>query len=95
MAFALVVTLWTTWLLAEQFGWVGRGKARADKAAAGGTRYSARVPPTWPIDIDAGKVGREGADVHWGMETRDRPYLAGFQGGLIAPVVLYRARERA
>jgi hypothetical protein len=84
VVFALAVMLGTAYWLADQFGWTPATKARASSASAGGTFHALRLPRTYAVDLDTGKVTREGADLHWRMETRDRPYLAPFQGALIA-----------
>lgn len=85
----LMVILGTAWQMARQFGWVGGPSTRAvtaaiAKAGAGGTYHKAHVPPTHTVDIDTGNVGRAGADLHWGMHSRGEPYLAGFEGGMLA-----------
>ena len=46
--------------------------------------HSARVRPTWTLDLKTGTQGTPGADLHWGMKSRDDPYLASQGGALIA-----------
>lgn len=46
--------------------------------------HSARVRPTWTLDLETGEQGTEGADLHWGMKSRDDPYLATYNGAWIA-----------
>ena len=46
--------------------------------------HSARVRPTWTIDLETGEQGTPRADLHWGMKSRDDPYLAAYGGALIA-----------
>ena len=47
---------------------------------------SARVRATWTLDLETGEQGTPQADLHWGMQGRDLPYLAVRDGALIAPV---------
>ena len=42
---------------------------------------SALLPPTFTIDLETGKQGAARADLHWGMQARDQPYLGAYQGG--------------
>jgi len=46
--------------------------------------HSARVRPTWTLDLETGEKGTPGADLHWGMKSRDDPYLATYNGAWIA-----------
>src|SRR5690349_3721171 len=46
--------------------------------------HSARVRPTWTLDLETGAQGTPNADLHWGMKSRDDPYLASYGGALIA-----------
>jgi len=46
--------------------------------------HSARVRPTWTLDLETGAQGTAAADLHWGMKSRDDPYLAAYGGALIA-----------
>src|SRR5262249_10302469 len=46
--------------------------------------HSARVRPTWTLDLETGEQGTPGADLHWGMKSRDDPYLATQNGAGIA-----------
>src|SRR5262249_52479558 len=46
--------------------------------------HSARVRPTWTLDLETGGQGTAGADLPWGMKARDDPFLAASGGALIA-----------
>src|SRR6185503_14636061 len=41
---------------------------------------SALLRPTFTIDLETGKQGDPRADLHWGMQARDQPYLGARQG---------------
>ena len=46
---------------------------------------SALVRPTVTLDLESGTPGAPNADLHWGMQARDQPYLASYRAALIAP----------
>src|SRR5690349_13472969 len=46
--------------------------------------HSARVRSTWTLDLETGEKGTPHADLHWGMKSRDDPYLATVNGAWIA-----------
>lgn len=81
----LAVMLGTQFWIAEQFEWVGRGKARAVKAALGGSFHQLKLRPSYWVDLDGGRAGREG-DLRWVLDIRGRPLLAPSDGALIALV---------
>src|SRR6185369_7193920 len=41
---------------------------------------SALLRPTWTIDLETGDQRSPKADLHWGMQARDQPYLGAYQG---------------
>ncbi|HEX9432224.1 MAG TPA: hypothetical protein VF936_05480 [Burkholderiales bacterium] len=82
-AFVLAVMLGTQYWIAEQFEWVGRGKARAVKAALGGSYHEARVPLSYIVDLPSGRGGLDG-DLRWAMDTRDHPHLGPYRGSMLA-----------
>ena len=45
---------------------------------------SARVRATYTLDLETGEQGNASADLHWGMQGRDLPYLAVRGSALIA-----------
>jgi hypothetical protein len=79
VAFALIVMLSTAWLMSEHFGWVGRGKAAAAKAAQGGIRHVMRIPLSLTVDIDSGRIAHDGADLSWAAQNRGSPQLSGLR----------------
>ena len=85
-AVALLVMLGAAWLMAEQFAWVGRGKARLQKAAEGGTRYTASVRSDQVINIDTGNLGPPRADLQWARRTRDQVILTSLENAMLAAV---------
>src|SRR5258706_15258761 len=42
---------------------------------------SALLRPASTIDLETGKQAAARADLHWGMQARDQPYLGAHQGG--------------
>ena len=54
-------------------------------AGGGEGEKSARVRATGTLDLETGEQGTAQADLHWGMQGRELPYLAVREGALIAP----------
>jgi len=77
--------LGTVYWVAEQYEWVGRGKARAVRAALGGTFHEASIRPSWSVNLISGLPGGAG-ELRLVMEARNRPpHLApGYPGALMA-----------
>jgi hypothetical protein len=81
LVFAVAVTLGVVFWVAEQFEWVGRGKARAAKAVQGGRLYTLRVRPSSIVDLDTGVFSKDG-DLRWGaMPNRNERWALSAQNG--------------
>jgi tetratricopeptide (TPR) repeat protein len=81
VAIAVLVTLAALLYAAERSGLV---QAPWQPAAEAGAQR-ALVRPTWTLDLESGATGAPGADLHWGMQARDQPFLASYRAALIAP----------
>jgi tetratricopeptide (TPR) repeat protein len=49
--------------------------------AADARLQSATLKATWTVDLETGNQGTPRADLHWGMQARDQPYLGAYEGG--------------
>ena len=81
VAIAVLVTLAALVFAADRVGLV---RAPWKPAAEIGAQ-SAQLRPTRTVDLESGAAGAPGADLHWGMQARNLPYLASYRGALIAP----------
>lgn len=64
------------------YAFVSGGGPRAPWSEEG--VQSARVRATWTLDLETGEQGTPQADLHWGMQAADLPYLAAHGGALLA-----------
>lgn len=76
-AFAVLVTLGMLLYAADRRDIVRLPWRPAPEAGL----QTATLPPTWTLDLETGKQGTPGADLHWGMAARDQPYLGAYQRG--------------
>ena len=91
--FAFTVILGTVYWVAEQYEWVGRGKARAVRAALGGHFHESNLRPSWSLDLTSGHAGGAG-DLRLFMEARNRPpHLAPGQPGVLMALAPEKAWE--
>ena len=81
VAIAVLVTLAALVFAADRVGLV---RAPWTPAAEIGAQ-SANLRPTWTVDLESGVTGAPNADLHWGMQARDLPYLASYRAAMIAP----------
>lgn len=81
VAIAVLVTLAALLFAADRVGLVRAPWTAAAEIGA----QSAQLRPTRTVDLESGATGTPGADLHWGMQARDLPYLAAYRGALIAP----------
>ena len=81
VAIAVLVTLAALVFAADRLGLV---RAPWTPAAAIGAQ-SALVRPTWTVDLESGATGAPRADLHWGLQARELPFLASHRSALIAP----------
>ncbi len=51
------------------------------RAAPEAGLQTAELRATWTVDLETGNQGTPRADLHWGMQARDQPYLGVFQRG--------------
>jgi tetratricopeptide (TPR) repeat protein len=89
VAIAVLVTLAALVFAADRVGLV---RAPWTPAAEIGAQ-SAHVRPSWTVDLESGIAGAPNADLHWGMQARNLPYLASYRTALIAPVGKARWEE--
>lgn len=80
-AILVLATLALLFFAAERTGLV-RAPWKADAEVGA---HSALVRPTFTVDLESGKQGPPGGDLHWGMQARDQPYLAAYREALITP----------
>jgi len=52
---------------------------------------SADLRATWTVDLETGNQGTPRADLHWGMQARDQPYLGVFQRSSGRPALIAAA----
>jgi tetratricopeptide (TPR) repeat protein len=81
VAIAVLVTLAALLFAADRVGLVRAPWTPAGEIGA----QSAQLRPTWTVDLESGVTGAPNADLHWGMQARDMPYLASYRTALIAP----------
>ena len=74
-AFAALATVAFLWLAADHAGFV---RPPWRPAPEPGLR-SALLRASSTLDLESGKEGEPRADLHWGMQARDQPYLAAYQ----------------
>ncbi len=91
-AYVAVMVLVTAAVFVVGFGRTGLLSAPWDPAAEAGVQR-ALVRPTFTVDLESGTPGAPGADLHWGMQARDQPYLASYRAALIAPAGSARWEE--
>ena len=58
------------------------------RAAPEAGLQSASLRATWTVDLETGNQGTPRADLHWGMQARDQPYLGVFQRGSGRPALI-------
>ena len=58
------------------------------RAAPDAGLQSADLRSTWTVDLETGNQGTPRADLHWGMQARDQPYLGAFQRGSGRPALI-------
>lgn len=51
------------------------------RPAADARLQSATLKSMWTVDLETGNQGTPRADLHWGMQARDQPYLGAYEGG--------------
>ena len=49
---------------------------------------SASLRATWTVDLETGNQGTPRADLHWGMQARDQPFLGALQRGAGNPALI-------
>ena len=91
-AYVAVMVLVTAAVFAYGFARTGLLGAPWDLATEAGVQR-ALVRPTYTVDLESGTPGAPGADLHWGMQARDQPYLASYRAALIAPAGSARWEE--
>lgn len=58
------------------------------RAAPEAGLQTASLRATWTVDLETGNQGTPRADLHWGMQARDQPYLGAFQRGSGRPALI-------
>jgi tetratricopeptide (TPR) repeat protein len=61
------------------------------RAAPEAGLQSATLRATWTVDLETGNQGTPRADLHWGMQARDQPYLGVFPRGSGRPALIAEA----
>ena len=82
--FAALFTLGMLLYAADRAGYIRLPWRAAPEA---GLR-SAELRATWTVDLETGNQGTPRADLHWGMQARDQPYLGAFQRGSGRPALI-------